>query len=111
MFYIALTCLPRFIKYLTFPPHYGNNAKVKTQQICPAIPHLAQGLRAVITNHCYIIYTEILKLQHQASNFGFLTSCKNSEWLFFSLAKDAGQLAFSLKKLELFFSNIANSKI
>ena len=75
---------------------------IKTQHIGPAIPHpAAQGLSAVITNDWYIIYTEILKLQHQASNFGFLTSCKNSEWLIFTLAKDAGQLAFSLKKLEL----------
>ena len=32
----------------------------------------------------------------------FKPFAENSEWLFFSLAKDADQLAFSLKMLELF---------
>ena len=32
----------------------------------------------------------------------FLPLDKNSKWLFFSLAKDADQLAFSQKMLELF---------
>ena len=27
MFYLALPCLLRYIKSLTFPPHYGDNAK------------------------------------------------------------------------------------
>ena len=38
----------------------------------------------------------------------FQPLAKNSEWLFFSLAEDADKLAFSLKMLELFFSDIAN---
>ena len=29
--YIALPCLPRYIKSRVFPPHYRDNAKVKTQ--------------------------------------------------------------------------------
>ena len=33
----------------------------------------------------------------------FLPLAKNSKWLFFSLAKDADQLAISLKMLELSF--------
>ena len=36
MFYIVLPCLSN--------PHYGDNAKVETQRICPAIPRPAQGL-------------------------------------------------------------------
>ena len=41
MFYVVLPCLPR---YLTFPPHYGDNEKVIIQRICLAIPRPAQGL-------------------------------------------------------------------
>ena len=45
---------------------------------------------------------------HRDQILDFLPSAKIREWLFFSLAKDADQIAFSLKMLELFFSNIAN---
>ena len=34
MFYIAMQCLPRYIKSPTFPLHYGDNAKVSPP--CPA---------------------------------------------------------------------------
>ena len=47
--YSALSCLPRHIKSPTFPLHYGDNAKVKTQNICPAIHRPAQGLGAAVT--------------------------------------------------------------
>ena len=42
----------------TFPPHYGDNAKVKSQHICQAIPALLRGLgEAVVTNYWCIIYS------------------------------------------------------
>ena len=35
----------------TFPPHYGDNVKVKSQHICQAIPALLRGLgEAVVSN-------------------------------------------------------------
>ena len=47
----------------------------------------------------------MLKLMSKNSerSLDFQPLAKNSKWLFFSLAKDADQLAFSLKMLELFF--------
>ena len=42
MFYIALPCLPRYIKSRTFLQLYGDNAKVKKKS--SAIYHPAQGL-------------------------------------------------------------------
>ena len=45
----------------TFPPHYGDNIKVKSQHICQANPALLRGLgelgEAVVTNEWYIIYS------------------------------------------------------
>ena len=39
----------------TFPTHYGDNVKVKSQHICKAIPALLRGLgEAVVTNDCCI---------------------------------------------------------
>ena len=42
----------------TFPSHYGDNVKVKSQHICQAIPALLRGLgEAVVTNAWCIIYS------------------------------------------------------
>ena len=42
----------------TFPPHYGDNVKVKSQHICQAIPALLRGSgEAVVTNDWCIIYS------------------------------------------------------
>ena len=42
----------------TFPPHYGDNIKVKSQHICQANPALLRGLgEAVVTNEWCIIYS------------------------------------------------------
>ena len=42
----------------TFPPHYGDNVKVKSQHICQAFPVLLRGLgMAVVTNDWCIIYS------------------------------------------------------
>ena len=42
----------------TFPPHYGDNVKVKPQHICQAILALLRGSgEAVVTNDCCIIYS------------------------------------------------------
>ena len=42
----------------TFPPHYGDNIKVKSQHICQANPALLPGLgEAVVTNELCIIYS------------------------------------------------------
>ena len=42
----------------TFPPHYGDNIKVKSQHICQANPALLRGLgEAVVTNKWCIIYS------------------------------------------------------
>ena len=42
----------------TFPPHYGDNVKVKSQHICQAIPAPLRGLcEAVVTNDWCIIYS------------------------------------------------------
>ena len=42
----------------TFPPHYGDNVKVKQQHICQAIPALLRGLgEAVVTSDWCIIYS------------------------------------------------------
>ena len=42
----------------TFPPHYGDKVKVKSQHICQAIPALLRGLgEAVVTNDWCIIYS------------------------------------------------------
>ena len=41
-----------------FPPHYGDNVKVKSQHICQAIFALLRGLgEAMITNNWCIIYS------------------------------------------------------
>ena len=44
---VEFTCLPGYIKFQTFPPHCGDDAKVKTQHICLTIP---QVCGAVVTN-------------------------------------------------------------
>ena len=42
----------------TFPPHYGDNIKVKSKHICHANPALLRGLgEAVVTNEWCIIYS------------------------------------------------------
>ena len=55
----------------TFPPHYGDNVKVKSHHICQAIPALIRSLgEAVATNDWCIIYSlcctlhEILVFSH-----------------------------------------------
>ena len=40
----------------TFPPHYGDNVKVKSQHICQSVPALLRGLgEAVVTKYWCII--------------------------------------------------------
>ena len=64
----AMTVIPRsllsyctamvayFYQTHTFPLHYGDNVKVKSQHICQAIPVLLSGLgKAVVTNVLCII--------------------------------------------------------
>ena len=42
----------------TFPRHYEDNVKVKSQHICQAIPALPRGLgKAVVTNDWCMIYS------------------------------------------------------
>ena len=42
----------------TFPPHYGDNIKVKSQHMCQANPALLRSLgEAVVTNEWCIIYS------------------------------------------------------
>ena len=55
----------------TFPTHYGDNIKVKSQHICQAIPAVLRDLgEAVVTNDWCIIYSlrctshEYLVLSH-----------------------------------------------
>ena len=55
---IILHCHGCLYQTLTFPPHYGDNVKVKSQHICQAIPALLRGLgEAVITNDRCIIHS------------------------------------------------------
>ena len=49
----------------TFPPHYGDNVKVKSQHISQAIPALLRGLgEALVTNDWCIIYSLLCTLHN-----------------------------------------------
>ena len=51
-YYTALSWLHAYFYQIpTFPPHYRNNVKVKSQHICQAMPALLRGLgEAVVTS-------------------------------------------------------------